>query len=49
MISGAIATGARCKHPLAAQIDLAHRIRNLNRRGSLETNANATGRHCLEQ
>jgi hypothetical protein len=29
--------------------DLAHRIRNLNRRGSLETNANATGRHYLEQ
>jgi hypothetical protein len=28
---------------------LAHRIRNLNRRGSLETNANATGRHYLEQ
>jgi hypothetical protein len=33
----------------AGRQELEHRVRNLNCRGSLETNANATGRHCLEQ
>jgi glycerol uptake facilitator-like aquaporin len=46
---GALAALAFAGWLLQAPATLAHRIRNLNRRGSLETNANATGRHYLEQ